>query len=209
MDKKTVFGASFGATIGAAIGTAALVAAIAFLVDTVKDNRVAEARVETRLAIAYADSVLQAKNTHDDSVRVAIARAEIRERAATRAIKAADSANEDYTRLRAQLASIESIPVVDSALNAADSVIADLQFAVESQIQATADLKVALDIERAAHEKTTEALTRVSASATKLADATKPPLFSRLLPRFGVGAAVGVDPSGRPNAVVGLTLSFR
>lgn len=199
-----------------AIAAAAAALTTNVVLDTIRDNRVAEARAETRIAVARADSVLAAKALSDATVRQIAAEADTMIRRAQRAEARAIRSNEDYTRLRRQLAEMEPVAspdsilaVADSALDAADSTIADLRSSLGAQIEATAKLQVALETEQAAHQKTVNTLTELKTSATSLVKATRPSLIQRILPQAGFGAAAGLDVTGRPNVVVGVTLSFR
>lgn len=199
-----------------AIAAAATALTTDVVLDNIRDNRVAEARTETRIAVARADSVLAAKQASDSAVRQLVADANAQIARSKRAEAHAIRANEDYTRLRAQLASIEPVTpsdslvtvTADSALAAADSIIGNLRTSLGEQIEATAKLQVALETEQAAHQKTAGALTELRTSASGLVQATRPSLIGRLLPKAGFGAAAGLDITGRPNVVVGITVSF-
>lgn len=185
------------------------------VVSTVRDNRVANARAETRLAIARADSALESKALTEATIRQIVAEADTSIRNARRAEARAIRANETYTRLREQFATIEPsvapdsiIAAADSALAAADSTISSLRTSLGEQIEATAKIQVALEAERAAHHETASALTNLKTSSSSLVAATRPSLIQRILPRTGFGAAAGLDITGQPNVVVGVTLSF-
>jgi hypothetical protein len=188
--------------------------AVDTVIDIARDNRVAEARAIAQIAVVRADSILVAKQESDEAVRSLEQQAQERIRRASRAEIAANRAQTEYTRLRAQLASmpdapIDSIrPVVDSTLAAADSTIAELRTSFEEQVAATALLQQALDSEKRQHAITAKTLGDLRTSTEALVKATKPSLLSSLLPNVGVGVAAGLDVTGRPNAVVGVTLSF-
>jgi hypothetical protein len=184
-------------------------------VAVVRDNRVAEARAATRIAVVRADSVLAAKALSDATIRQIVVEADTIVRRAQRAEARAIRSNEEYTRLRKQFAEIEPsaspdsiIAAADSALEAADSTIVELRSSLGLQIEATAKLRAALESEQAAHQETAGALTELRTSSTSLVGATRPSLIQRLLPKVSLGAAVGLDMTGRPNTVVGVTLSL-
>lgn len=202
--------------IRAAIGAVVLLTAANTVLTHVTDTRVETARIETQSAIARADSIRQAKEFSDATVRQIVVEANEMIQRSRRAEAQAIRANEDYTRLRRQFAEIEPsaapdsiIAAADSALAAADSTISDLRTSLGSQIEATAALQVALETEQAAHQKTANTLNELRTTATSLVKATRPSLIGRLLPKAGFGAAAGLDITGRPNVVVGVTVSFR
>lgn len=185
--------------------------ALTSFVDLVRDNRVAAAREATRSAVARADTALAAKALSDAAILQIVAEADTSIRKAQRAEARAVRANEEYTRLRRQLAETDPYvpPMADSALAAADSVITALRTSLGEQIEATAQLQAALVAEQAAHVQTANTLTELRTSATSLVKSTRPGLIGRFLPHTGVGIAVGLDVTGRPNAVVGMTVSLR
>lgn len=196
------------------------VIAVVYTIDTtldfLNDQSVAVARSATTAAVARADTALKAKGLAEATVRQIAAEADTAIRNARRAEARAIRANEDYTRLRRQFAEIEPstspdsiITAADSALAAADSTISGLRTSLGEQIEATAKLQVALETEQAAHTQTANALTELRTASTSLVKSTRPSLIGRLLPQAGFGVAAGLDLTGRPNVVVGITLSFR
>jgi hypothetical protein len=198
-----------------AVAAVVIVAANTILTH-VTDNRVTVAREATRIAVARADTALAAKALSDAIVRQIAAEAALSIRDAQRAEAKAIQTTTDYNRLRRQFAAIEPsvspdsiIAAADSALAAADTTIDLLRSALGSQIEATAQLQEALATEQSAHRQTASALTNLKTSSSSLVAATRPSLIARILPKAGFGAAAGLDLTGRPNVVVGVTLSFR
>lgn len=91
---------------------------------------------------------------------------------------------------------------------AADSALADAQAEAET---ARSGLRTAQDAAKdyqAARDTALSALARLTAAATALNTASRPSWRERILPHIGVGGAAGINPIGRPDAVVGLTVSW-
>jgi hypothetical protein len=96
----------------------------------------------------------------------------------------------------------------------------DFIFATAKDLQA--GLTGALNAERSAHALTKisrdslelalidlrVATSRLSSAATAVASTSRPSFWQRLKPRPGAGGVVGIDMTGKPNAVVGLTLGW-
>lgn len=103
-------------------------------------------------------------------------------------------------------------PILDLAVAAlaADSVEAE---SLKLQLASSQD---AFQSQRLRADTTEDALRRLrvssaalSVAASNVAHAASPSLLSRLLPHLGFGGAAGVNPGGRPDAVVGVTFGWR
>jgi len=158
-----------------------------------------------------------------DSVRVVSARAIAAEQrgdsllaVAARASRAAgvDSAQLAVLRARfVQLASAAPSACADvatsaaSALGESDSVASHLTTKADSDSAAAAYFRAALDSTRAANAALLAADTH--ADSTRAAAAKPEPFLARIKPHWGVGFAAGVNLSGKPEGILGVTYGWR
>jgi hypothetical protein len=132
------------------------------------------------------------------------ARADSAEAQADTLKRLADVAKVKYDGVKAAAPAV-CLPVI----SAADTLIARVQSradsldsALQSEREAVADMHVALDFVRASNA-------RLEAAARVLVNVSAPSWREKLIPRFGVGAAAGVNPvTGRPAAAVGITVGW-
>lgn len=107
-------------------------------------------------------------------------------------------------RVLASVAPDTCRPIViyaDSALAAKDSEAVELRVALRAAQDATSNYKAGLDTLRGA------SVSLVSSSKDLLV-ASKPTFVQRITPHVGFGAAVGVDATGVPRAILGVTLGW-
>lgn len=137
----------------------------------------------------------------------------------------ADAAEAEAKRLRAARAALQPAvqrviaaapdtckPVIEAlthTLATADSTADALQTAFDAQKRATAALQVAYDTTRSALLNLREKTVAVRQASTQLTRAAKGSFLSHFVPTPGIGCAAGVNPQGRPDAVCGVTLSWR
>lgn len=81
--------------------------------------------------------------------------------------------------------------------------------AYEEQKKATASLQAAVDTLIPKLEQLSSASGRLDDSSGRLVKASKGSFWDHVVPKVGVGGAVGINPAGRPDAVIGLTLSWQ
>jgi methyl-accepting chemotaxis protein len=101
------------------------------------------------------------------------------------------------------------VAAADSTIVALEETVEHLERSNEKLEVANKGLRTANDTLTAGIEKQQEALNTLRAAATNLANSTRPSFFSRLLPKTGFGVGIGVDITGRPTAVVGVTVGWR
>jgi len=100
------------------------------------------------------------------------------------------------------------VRAAEAALVAKDTVEAHLRGALAASETEAAQILLARDSLRAALAKVIPAgATLVSADA-KLERAARPSLFTRILPRPGIGAAAGFDALGHPRIIIGVTFGW-
>lgn len=176
----------------------------------------AQARAELRLARQATDSALGVAASalaHDSAHTAEDARLKV----------LADSARAEALRFKHQAAVARArfADATDSAPDTCDVVIAlaDAAFAEQDSLliatEAERDIALTralgLQIDRDSLRAALVLLRGSTVTLARAADAVASPrrsLLARLTPRFGFGVAGGVDPSGRPNAVVGVTFGW-
>lgn len=165
----------------------------------------------THVAMQYADAAVTVAESYK-------ARADAADRRADSAAKVAIKYKAERIKLqpaveRAIAAAPDTCkPVIDTlsaALAAADSTAEHYQTAFEDQKRATAYLQAAYDTTRSALDSVSADARRLASQSQKLVNASKRSFFSRFIPEIGFGGAVGLDPTGKPNVVLGPTLSWR
>lgn len=157
----------------------------------------------------YADSVESAARQRD-----AVAAARVRD--AARSERAALAARASFAAA-AKAASDTCAEVVfeaEKALARAEAVAEDWHDAYVEQKAATGLLEAANDSLVAALAAVTPAAEKLVEKTGELVAESAPPsivqrLRAAITPNVGVGAAIGVDVTGRPNAVVGITIGWR
>jgi hypothetical protein len=100
------------------------------------------------------------------------------------------------------------IAAADSALAVAGSAVEALTAAYVDASAANDSLHVANDELRGALIETQHSLSVLNEASGKLVRAAHPSLFSHILPRAGLGVAVGLSPAGVPGIVFGVTLGW-
>lgn len=100
------------------------------------------------------------------------------------------------------------IAAADSALDAADFYADTLRGMIFRSQVARFDLERALDTTRAAYVRLQGATVPLRNASVEVVKASKPSLLSRVLPHPGLGATAGIDASGRPNVVYGVSLGW-
>ena len=170
----------------------------------------AVARGDTRSALLRADSLAAIA---DSAERRADSLVSVAEAAKKRAVQAESDAAIYRERYRvAALAAPDTcapaLAAADSALAATQSVAEQYRQGLAAAIGASLELQKALDSTQVALSTVEASARRLEAKAAELERASRPSLFSRLLPRPGVGVAAGVDRNGKPAAVAGITLSW-
>jgi chromosome segregation ATPase len=103
----------------------------------------------------------------------------------------------------------DSVPVLKAALAQSDAAADKYKQAYEEQMVATAKLRGALDSTQAAQADVIAKAQQLARNATQLVSASHESFWSHFVPEVGVGGAVGIGMNGRPDAVIGLTLSWR
>jgi hypothetical protein len=159
--------------------------------------------VSAQVARLQAEAVVLERraSAYQDSARDTAAEAAARDRASRRAVAAA--------RVVA-VADTEAVFLARIALTEAEAARDGWHEAYEQEKAATGLLRAANDSLSAALAAVVPAGEQLADRAAQLVSASKPPgLLARLTPRTSVGVAVGVDITGRPNAVVGVTLGWR
>jgi hypothetical protein len=165
---------------------------------------------ETVQAIAMASSALEIalqERQRGDSLEVVIQNSKA---AADAALKRAATAKKTYETAVAEAPDtcVTVIEAADSTIAALEEAVDSLQAANETQAVQIAGLQTANDTLVASAEAQQRAPPSLRAAAKDLANAAQPSLFSKLLPKTGVGIAVGLDVTGRPAAVVGVTIGW-
>lgn len=174
--------------------------------DSLRES-LAVARSTVKASIARADSannearvqkiLAEAESKRSDSLSVA----------ASQAKSSANAAWHRFDSLAAQKVCDSVCIAAAKSARASDSIaLANTQQALDAERIANARLRLGLD-------QTTKALDDLKSSAHKLDDvsgkiARRPSIFRRLMPHVGAGAAAGLDITGRPNVVTGVTLGW-
>lgn len=78
----------------------------------------------------------------------------------------------------------------------------------EAADSASANYRFALDTTQAALTNLRASVAHLSSAAVAVGKASRPSLFARILPHAGFGGAAGINPLGRPDAVVGVTFGW-
>jgi hypothetical protein len=207
--KRAIGGILAGLVIATAVGTWVEDVYMRTLAQTVQAVKDAD-RVAAQ-AIVVAQSALEvasAERTRADSIEKDAAKDN---QAAVAALKRANQAKTTY------MAAVAVAPdTCNRVIAAADSTIAALEESVERLEQSNDKLEAVNEGLRTANdslvvgiEEQQAALAKLRAAASDLVDSTRPSFFSRLLPKTGFGVGIGVDMTGRPTAVVGITVGWR
>lgn len=165
--------------------------------------------------------ILEAKAASAASARALIAANEANS-SAKQASKQAAAHAERARALRAQLAQVRAVSKTDAPLDSiaarivaardsfdtVDAEASEWKSAFESQLEATAKLQLAVDTLSSALQAERASNVKLQGSAGNLAKASRRGFWERFVPKVGVGAAAGVNPQGKPDAVVGVTLSW-
>lgn len=144
--------------------------------------------------------VERAKRAEGDAARMEL-KVEALKDSAAHAEKRAQQQAAQAQVLRAQL---KQAATVHDSLKVKTQEAESWKNAYEAQIHATVALRGAVDTSQTASKEVREASTNLQGSATELVKATR----RGWLPKVGFGAAAGVNPQGRPDAVIGVTLSW-
>jgi hypothetical protein len=168
---------------------------------------------------AHRETVAALAIARADSVRATVYKA-----SADSALAVADSerargntARADATKARAAYASVRVNAPADCAplVAAADTALAHASVAQASRTAEASDLRGALlsqqnrgDSLSVALSGLTTAAGRADTALTNVVSATRPSLASRLIPHIGAGVAVGVDATGAPHTIIGVTLGW-
>lgn len=100
------------------------------------------------------------------------------------------------------------VEVASYLIDSLDVEVTTQRARAESASSAVQSYRFALDTTQAALTQSRAALSALGIAATNVEKASRPSLLSRLLPHAGFGGAAGIDPLGRPNAVVGVTFGW-
>lgn len=165
----------------------------------------------------------------EDSLRVAqaalvqavhnnVARDTIIKSLSTNAIRDSRTANAAKRTADSLKAAIAALPIVHDTVTLLqqDSTkivllngeVAALDSAYGGEVKANALLQTALDSSRVSLLAVTHAALVVDTAATHVVVHTKVPWFVKLAPKYGVGAAIGIDQTGKPALVVGFTFGW-
>lgn len=183
---------------------------------------------ESRLSAAQADVITANVEAMGASIRADSALAEL---AQTRSQR--DSMRLEVDRLTGLAAAQDSVvrdrlarllPEIAVAPPECDSIIEALQLAAYDavtvgdyyrqstellQAQVAQDTVVISKLEKTVRDQQ-QAMVRLREAAGELADRSQRPFLSRIIPEVGFGATFGVSAlDGRPDAVIGVTLSWR
>jgi hypothetical protein len=172
------------------------------------ETATAQDALRASLVTASRDSAAAAEFA--DSARIERAAAAVEHARADTAHRLAATALGAYRTLRA------TVPDTCQAVTrAADSVISLDSAASDHQSAEISDLHRSLINEQNRGDSLSHALTLVTGSAgtldgkvAVLIGASKPSVISRLLPHLGAGLALGVDATGQPHAIIGVTLGW-
>ena len=161
-----------------------------------------------------------------DSLHLALAGAKARDQAIVSATMRADSASKRATTAQLEAARLKAtIPALkaqlDSAkLDSSQTVVAAELFdamdaradSLESALTARATqvnvLQSALDSARTSVRTLTRAAVVLDTAATAVVKTIKPSWFTKIAPKPGLGVALGIDQTGKPAVVVGVTVSW-
>lgn len=165
------------------------------------------AREQTKSAIADADKV---RAFADSAKAIAFTYEVQRDSARATAATFASSASRLTGKLAGMALSAPDTcrPIIitaDSALAAKDSVISELNLAIDRSITLDTVTMVANDSLRASLARLSTASTTLVKADEKLSRAQK---LKALLPSFGFGESFGVDRAGQPHLVTGITLGW-
>jgi predicted RNase H-like nuclease (RuvC/YqgF family) len=175
-----------------------------------------------------ADQVKAEATLHlaQDSLHVALAGAQTRDQAIVHATLRADSAGKralaaqlsaasikaTIPALRARLDSLlsDSAQTEDAALlyDAMDARSDSLESALTARATQVNALTGALDSAKTTIRSLTHAATAVDTAATAVVKTIKTSWFVKIAPKPGFGLALGFDQTGKPAAVVGVTVSW-
>lgn len=195
-----------------------LVAGVGAAVRHLLFSRLDAASRRVQVATELADSV-RAQNAAVliDGVRLRIEMEDAR-REAARAVLAAAAANSALAAQRARTTiAIAAAPDTCTPYIALLQTDVDSAVAVSQRYRSATDSLTRIDVLNSAEiarltrsvSDAQQALARLSSSATVLVKASRKPFLTRLLPNLGFGATAGVSlATGRPDAVIGLTLSW-
>lgn len=186
------------------------------------DHAALDSALDASRAARLALQSAVARSAHADSVAAAaVAGSHVAAEREQRAVLHADSTGRVLAVLRERYRAVSAaapdtclsiVAAADSALAAGDSVRASLDAALHAADDRAAFLQVALDTTRDASAKLRAASVQSAFATAQLERDAKPPVLSRFLkaaaPRVGVGLAAGLDISGRPNLVTGITIGW-
>lgn len=161
----------------------------------------ATARSDVRAAVGMSQAAIARSDILSEVADSSVARAERAER------KAAELASRPARIL--YLAAKESAPDTCAALVAAADVALANADSVSSELRtANVSLHTALDDTRVALAGVRAVAVILGAKASILERAARPSWASRLIPKPGIGIAAGVDLTGRPTVLVGVTFGW-
>jgi len=100
---------------------------------------------------------------------------------------------------------IAAAETVFVALKSINSALSD---ALQSNDSTIAHLSAALDTTQHALSSLRSAATTLVVADARLANSTKAPWYSRLLPHPGVGVSAGIDPAGHFRVITGFSLGW-
>ena len=161
-----------------------------------------------------------------NGLKVALADATTRDRLIVQLTVKADSAGQKAVVAQRQAKVIkDSLPglraKLDSALHDSTAILAarayesattresdSLEAVIVDKTAQVGDLRAALDSARKSVVVVSHAAVVVDTAATAVVQTLKKPFLLRISPKLGFGAAVGVDLTGKPNVVIGATLSW-
>lgn len=166
------------------------------------------ARADTRAALTLAkhdsaEAVAQ-KQRGDSLLAVADS---ARKRAATSASFAL-RAKLNYDTIQVQDSCKKLKAAADSALSADSAVVAALQVSADSARKAAEQYRGALTVALSSLGSLSASTTHLDSAAAQVPKALKEPFWTRIAPKAGLGAAAGINPQGKFDAVVGLTLGW-
>jgi hypothetical protein len=179
-------------------------------------TRLSDARAEAKAARGIANAAIARSVIAEDAAANYAARARAAEVSRDSALKKAEAASDDRD---AAVDALYALQVPDTCADIFETARA----AITSGMNVEEYLRASLQMEQIAHtqtklalETTRSALVELRGSASGLSRATerletaaRPSFLARLLPRPGVGGAVGVDPqTGRFSKTAGITLSY-
>lgn len=199
-NKQLLFGAAALVLVTGAVSAArqhtALVAARAELSYAQRDVRQAQA-VAASAEIVASQQRAAAEAARVESIAAGERAAEARREAA--------SARAAYVALRDQTPTTPLTSAADAALEAAEGEATELRAALRLSHDALSGLQVALDTTSAALRLLRASTANLDAAASGMERASRPRLLARLKPRLGAGLAFGVDATGQPRLIAGIS----